>query len=340
MVSERDQLREELNDAILWEYDLPAVKAKTVSDGYKVETVRGSKLLKAARASEEEVLLANDAVEYLHRRGFTPAQRFIPTKFGDPLVKVGEQVYYLVDDLDGKSYDLSKLPHLVNSARLLAQMQRAAAGFCPDKVPDSRDRRGQWSQLFAQRVKDLERCRSIASEKLFLTEFDQIFIDQIDGALQQAGLSLEVMESPDYREVEEKEREAGGVCHHDFTSHNLIRRKRQWHVTGYEGCYLDNRFYDLGRLLLRYLPRYNWDGEVLARLLSVYGENQPLSQAERRVLWSYLNFPHRFWRTARQQYLEGEAAESRLTRSMQDQIMKRQEYQEFLAQLPGRLEIT
>ncbi|NPV27353.1 MAG: CotS family spore coat protein [Firmicutes bacterium] len=340
MGSERDQLCEEINTAILWEYDLPALKIKPVSDGYKVETVRGTKFLKEAHATEEELWLAFEAVEHLNRRGFSLAPRFIPTKFGEPMVKVADQVYYLTDWLDGKEYNLGKLSHLANAAGLLCQMQQAAVGFRPSSVPVSRERWGKWPQLFVERLEDLRRCRDIANERMFLTEFDQLFLGLIDGVLGQAEQSLEVMSGQPYREVVAREQAEGGLCHHNFTSRNLIRQKRRFFITGFDGCRLDIRLYDLGRLLLRYLPRYYWDVEVLVHVLQTYAKGYKLSRTERLVLWSYLNFPHRLWRLARRHYLEGTDSEARLTKAIQELIVEQKEYQEFLRQLPDRLEVT
>lgn len=337
---ERDQLRAEINATILKEYDLPARKIKAVRDGYKVETVRGTKFIKKAEVNQDELMLAFEAVEYLNQKGFNQALRFNRTKFGDPFVIFDGQIYYLMDWLDGKDYDLGRLSRLTDAARLLRQMQESAVGFKTSSVPPTREKWDKWPVNYSQHLADLQQCWGIVEDRMFLTEFDQVFLGQISEILKQAERAVEIMNRAEYWEVVAAEQARGNICHHNFTSRNLIKAKHQVYVTNFDNCQLDIRLYDLGRIILRNLPRYHWDGEVFIAILSAYCEGTNLNKEERLILWSFLSFPHRWLRFARRNYLEGRFSESKSSQTIKNLMQSQLEYQAFIQRLPEWLEVT
>lgn len=321
MSREREVLREQLNASVLFEYDLPAQKVKSIRGGYKVETAAGTKFLGAVHTDPAALILAHAAIDYLLQRGFKGTAPIELTKYGDPFVQVGTTYFYLSPWIKGKELQLEKVSYLQEAVITLARMQLAARGFVPPPGVQSRERWFSWQQLFRERLSELEHCGEIAGERDLSAGFDSLFVAELPHFIEQGLCALEWLEQGSYLQVAEEARRQGGICHRDFVGRNLLRtRRKEIYVVNFEHCRLDLNLFDLARLILRALPYYHWDGDLAVALLRLYQELIPLRREEMIILLSYLYFPHRMWRLARRCYLE-EAAEEDAFSSLQELLL-------------------
>lgn len=329
MGRERGLLKEQLNDNVLWEYDLPAEKVKEVKGGYKVETDDGRMLVKVARSTPEALNLAREAVSYLISRGFRRVAPIRSTKYGDAYVEVDGHLYYLTDWISGKECQLEKFPQLQDAIATLAQMQAAAVGFIPPPSP-GREKWHTWPERYQNRIGEIEECREVVERKDYGSDFDSLFITEAERFIEQGRFSLHLLDLADYQAQVEESRREGGICHRDFVGRNLIRnRKKEVFVVNFDNCQLDLRVFDLGRLMARVLPRYYWDIELAVNLLSIYEDISPLRPEELLILLSYLNFPQKLWRLARRYYLESAVLDNEV-KILQELMLEQPVHQDFV----------
>ncbi|NLC07201.1 MAG: hypothetical protein GX755_04430, partial [Syntrophomonadaceae bacterium] len=210
------ELKELLNDTVLWEYDLPAVKVQAVQGGYKIETRSGPRFLKVTQSDPEAIILADAGIRHLIKQGFSQVSPFILTKYGDAFVRLNDQTYYLTKWIKGKELQLGRWSHLEEAVATLARMQASAKGFIPPMVP-TRESWGLWPDFFSLRLLELEECLKLAETKDQPSEFDLLFLSEADQVIEQARNSLEMIIDSPYQELVEEARAEGCFCHHDYT---------------------------------------------------------------------------------------------------------------------------
>jgi CotS family spore coat protein len=326
------ELKEQLNDTVLWEYDLPAVKVQVVQGGYKIETRSGPRFLKVTQSDPEAIMLADAGMRYLIKQGFSQVSPFILTKYGDAFVRLNDHTYYLTKWIKGKELQLGRWSHLEEAVATLARMQASAKGFMPPMVP-TRESWGLWPDFFSLRLLELEECLKLAETKDRPSEFDILFLSEADQVLEQARITLEMIVDSPYQELVEEARAEGSLCHHDYTGRNLIRtRGKGVYVVNFDNCQLDIHLFDLAELFARVLPCYGWDLDLTRNLLITYNKELYLDPRHLEVLMAYLSFPQRFWQISRAYYLEGEPNSQEHIHSLRQVLLELPLHQDFIQQ--------
>jgi CotS family spore coat protein len=300
----KPNLREWLNDTILWEYDLTADRVKTLQDGFKIETRVGSRFLRSARAGPEALILAEALTESLMQNGFNWVTPIIHSKYGDLFIETEDKhIYYLTHWVKGKELQLGRWVHFEEAVAILSNLQARQGGYKGQALA-FRDFSQSWPDWFSENLVELEECLALAGGKDQPSEFDYLFLAEAPKIIQQAQFSLELIVKSPYPDLAQQARSQGMICHGEFVGRNLIRNRRQEvYVTNFDLCRLDLRMYDLATLLKRGLPRYGWDFEIAFKLIKLYELKNPLYPGELDILLAYLNFPHRFCKVTQDYYL-------------------------------------
>lgn len=332
MERDRTEINDAINSRVLAEYDLSVDKARPVRGGYQVDTYEGRRLIKRSRALPDAIFLASQALDHLISRGFHNVVPIRPTKYGDPWVKEAGQLYYQTDWISGKEFSIKRSEQLLEAIMLLARMQSAAVGFAPSSPAAGREKWHTWTERYQERLDDLKGCSEIVEKNGICSEFDSLFITEVEGFIEQGRLSVELLNQADYRGLVEEARREGGICHRDFVGRNLIRsRRREIYIVNFDNCQLDLKVFDLGRLLSWALPNFGWDFDLAEGTLSRYQEVIPLKKDEILLLASYLNFPQRLWFLARKNYLEPSGGRNELE-GLQEFLVEQPVRQEFIRQ--------
>ncbi|NPV90446.1 MAG: CotS family spore coat protein [Firmicutes bacterium] len=331
MTSEKGLKSEETIRRVLAEYDLSPDKARPVRGGCQVDTIEGKRLLKRSWRTQEALDLAYEATDYLMSQGFKHIAPIRLSKYGDPWVKENGQLYYLTDWITGKEFIMDRPAKLKEGIQALARMQSAAIGFVPSS-DHSRERRETWGERFQGKLAELERCRELVEGIEEPSEFDSLFLTEVDGFIERGKTSIQMLEQADYKTLVEEARQEGGICHRDFVGTNLIRnRRREVFIVNFDNCHLDLKVFDLGRLLAWALPGFGWDFDLVVSLLAEYTESIPLKKDDLRLLAAYLCFPQRMWFLSRRHYLEP-VPEPGAMDMIQEVLVEQPVHQEFMRQ--------
>ena len=316
---------------VLRAYDLNVKKIKPIRNGFKIKTKRGSKFLKQATGSEADLNFIFNVLEQLARQGFYKIARFLPTKYGDPYVRMGDNFYYLTDWIEGKECNLKKPLVLEESVRTLAQLHKASLNM--PAPPLKRSRLGQWPEIYNQTLVELQEFKIMALEKMFPTEFDRLLLNKVDYFYHQGQGAMETLANSRYQELVEAEEQKGVLCHRDFIGRNLIRAKDgEIYLIDFDHCGFDLAMYDLSRFLNKHLPKHGWDQEVARFALNTYNSVRKISKDEYQVLRALLEMPRKFHRLANQYYQhKRDWAEEDFIRKLKGILKREQVRSEFLS---------
>ncbi|TCP54791.1 CotS family spore coat protein [Tumebacillus sp. BK434] len=276
---------------VLREWDLAIEKIKAVRGVLRIKAPGGYRALKKVSATESRVRFVQQAVDHLAGRGFPNVPRFIRTKYGDPYVVHPTGIYYLTDWMPGKEADLKKAKNVFLAAETLAKLHSAGAGFEADGFGQEtrEDFSAQWGR-FQAKLQSYDTSLADRREQNAMEDAYRTHRSELNKMIHHAAEQL--AHSP-YGQILEWARDNKTICHGSYSRQNLIVDKERMSVVDFDHCHYGHPVHDLGALLTRYMPRYEWDAAIGFSILDVYRAVREVTAEEMTVLAAYLSFPQR-----------------------------------------------
>ncbi|WP_157722121.1 CotS family spore coat protein [Tumebacillus avium] len=276
---------------VLREWDLAVEKIKAVRGVLRIKTPAGYRALKKVSVTESRVRFVQQAVDHLAGKGFPGVPRFIRTKYGDPYVVHATGIYYLTDWMPGKEADLKKAKNVFLAAETLAKLHNAGAGFEGGGFGQEtrEDFSAQWGRYQAK-LSSYDASLEDRREQNVMDESYRTHRSELNKMIHHAA---EQLGNSPYGQILEWARENKTICHGSFSRQNLIVDKERLAVVDFDHCHYGHPVHDLGALLTRYMPRYDWDASIGFSILDVYRAVREITAEEMTVLAAYLSFPQR-----------------------------------------------
>lgn len=277
---------------VLEEYDCVPVKARVVHDLVKVRTASGSRAFKKVYVSVPRLDYVFRCTEFIagqqnQRLSYVP--RFIRTRYGDPYVNHTSGLYYMTSWRSGREADLRKEAEFVATAQVLARWHEATEG-CPHTHP------GHPADM-AVRIQ--ESLQTIQSHQVTVRDagapspFERLFLSCSDELLARGHDVVEQLQRAGLKDVEAAARRRGLLCHGNLSRQNVIYDGSTFALLHYDHVQLGSPLTDLALYIHRYLPSYEWDPEVLGRVVSAYRETWQDAAFDEDVLYALLGAPLR-----------------------------------------------
>lgn len=271
--------------------------------GFKIESARGPRYLKRFRYGPQELWFIHYCLEHLRGRGFAPAPRVYMTLAGRPYVDVDGEVYYLQDWLELARPDFGDPGTLRACAELMAGLHRAGEGFSPPaELAGVRIQYGSWLDKCIKRLREIYGFGELAEDSTQGQKFDRRYARVAPVFYRQAEEAVRRLAELPLADLAEKERQAGTVCHRNFTPRNIALDDRSClRILDFDNCACEIRLDDLAR----FIRRAAWlDLERAAFIVQSYGEarGRELSRDELALISAYLLFPREFWVVGRSRF--------------------------------------
>lgn len=332
-----------LEEVILREYDLRAVKGIKGEDGiWKIATDRGNRLLKRVSCRAAELEFVRQVMEYVCNKGFRRLSRFIVTKYGDPYVYDGSDLYYLTDWIEGKEPNLGKPELLGEAVKTLAEFHLAAAGFV-FRSHDPKLRRteairedwGKWRSTMTDRTAWIkERSRNNEEWTSLEPAVGKLLAENAEFVRDSAERAIKLLGDSEFSQLMKNSRTNRTICHRRFSESNLIWSKndRRMFIIDFDNCAHEMPVFDLARLAERVMPKFRWEVDAVKLMLLSYQRVRPLEDSERAAIFSYLAFPRRLSKFYGGDYpADGD--------KFQAELVQEQLKQDFLKRLANELEL-
>jgi len=276
---------------VLREWDLKVERTRQIRGVLRLDTSNGFRMLKRITTSVARLRFIHGVTEHLSTHGFPYVPRFIRTKYGDPFVVHPTGLYYLTERLPGKEADLKKTKNIFQAAETLARLHKAGEGFEGGGFGQEtrEDFTVQWGKYQAK----LQSYDAHLEDVREQTVMDQLYLEHRKDLAQMIGHASEQLSNSPYSEILAWARENKTICHGSFSRQNLLTDKERFYVVDFDHCHYGHPVHDIGALLTRYMPRYEWDSEIGFSILDVYRNARTISAEEMTVLAAYLAFPHR-----------------------------------------------
>lgn len=298
---------------------------------YQIKTNKGNKCLKKINYGAAKLLYIYKAKEHIVKNGFQNIDRYNLTPEGTPYAIVNDDIYVVTDWIEGRECDFKREEELKKAAESLGKFHLCARNFTPDENIKVRNDIGKLPSTLEKRVMTLKKMRDIARKNKRKTEFDLLYLSNVDFYIKLAYDAMNKVDLNSYNRVCEDSIRNQVLCHHDFTYHNILfDNNDDVHIIDFDYCKSEIQIYDVSTLIIKSLKRLDWDSRYARLIVDSYNSIKPLSNDEYNVLKALLSFPQRFWRLAnRYYYKEAGWNENTFNKKMKEIINEREKYIEF-----------
>lgn len=315
------------------DYDLDVISIETVKAVGKVKLEDRNICFKRAKSSEEKVWFIYSAITHLIKNGFTKTVPFILTKAGLPFTKVNDQIFYATEWIEGDICQFAKPEDLKAGAVTLAQLHEYSKGFIPPPESKPKVVLGKWPKILKQRNNDLKKFKTLILAKNEKSDFDKLYLQNYNYYQGLADMACQVMNFNNYYQVLIDEAQK----HHTFTHRDVADRNfiivpnGEAHIIDFDYCRFDIRINDLLRMIERTLKDLQWNFDICRNILDAYQLVSPLKSAEYVVLFAFLLFPQKLWRTANRYYQNKEEwTDNELLKKIEEYYNRKAEHNLFL----------
>lgn len=270
---------------------------------YILKTNIGTKCLKKIDYGVQKLYFVYGAKEHLISKGFTNLDRYCLNTEGNPYAIVNEDIYTLSSWIEGEECDFNDPEKIINATKKLGELHLMSKGYEPQENSKLKTDLGRWEHLMMKRAKGLDKMKEMGRKKGRYTDFDLIYIKNLEFYKELCKRALNILEGSKYIKLCQEAEEDKSFCHHDYTYHNIIIDKNGgYNIIDFDYCKREIRAYDISSLMTKVLKRNDWKVEYAKLIINTYNEISPITQDEIRVIYSFLIFPQRFWRLANRYY--------------------------------------
>lgn len=265
---------------------------------YKIYTSDGIKCLKKVYHNEASLLFIYSVIEWLYYNKIN-CPRFLPTKKGNRYVKYKDNLFVLMNWIEGRKCDYDKIDDVKEAAKNLAKIHEKTKNFRPINgskiIFSDKNVYESYSKHFYQLLNSSNRAF------YYKDKFSKLFLEHSDYYIESAKQSLFMLSQIDFSSNKLLE----SICHYDYVNKNIIfTQDNEIYVIDFDKCKIDYSINDLYIFIKRILKRKNtcWNFEVFKEVIESYEEIKQISNTEFELLISQLIFPQKFWKISYDYY--------------------------------------
>lgn len=326
----------DLCNAIAHGFGIKLYSAEQCRGVWRLGTSDGFKYLKRSKLEAPDLHFIYEALEYLIFQNFHHVPRLALSRMGEPFVTHQNHHYLLTNWYFSQELDFGVTNDLKEAARFLARFHLAGQGFIPCREHYWRTCWFGWPVKLENRLGQLQEFRKIALMEKERSTFSRLYLSFFDSYFHQAEACLNALLNSSYYEVALIDSKIKSLCHHDFSSRNLLRStERQIILVDFDYCLRDLRIHDLINLLIRNLKHHDWDPAICRLILKEYHQIRKLTPEEIQVMYVILGWPQEFWQVGLQYYFEKLPWPSeRFLKKLQSKIQAQLLWERFLEEFP------
>ncbi len=252
------------------------------------------KILKEFSGSVSKAELLDAFLKYLKAQG-SLTEQIVYTKEGKALFTDPDDTrYYMRTWFEGRECDTRSKEDILCAVRKLAQFHLNTAGFA-ESLPQSMSRNPDFlEQEYERHIRELHKVYNYMKAKKKKTEFEAFFLSEYEYYRSQAEDALDRLRSMS----EEPREEYFGICHGDYSQHNLLFTPKGAVIVNYERFCKDAYVSDFAHFFRKIMEKQNWNTGLGMDLISAYNKVRKLGRWELRQLHLRMAYPEKFRKVA------------------------------------------
>lgn len=288
----------DLSTEVFDKYGLVVENLNPVRSVYILATNKGNKILKKIDYSIEEVEFVSDVIKYIKKR-FSRIMDFEENKDKKIYTEFNGKTYCIMNMVEGRECDYNNSYDIILASKALGELHRASEGFRTNY--ESKKLNGKAINTFMKKKQQLEIFSKIAQIHENKSEFDMLFLENVDYFLNQADKSINQLEKSSYYKLSGEEDKIA-ICHHDLAHHNIIIKDSEAYFVDFDYAMVDLKVHDICNLINKVIKNFNYDIEKADTILESYSSENTIDAREMQVLYDMLLFPEDFYQISRDYY--------------------------------------
>lgn len=283
--------------AVLFQYDLFPEKIEAIGKVKKVYTARGTFALKETMMNNEEQEWFIHVHERLEIIGFHYVVPIIPTKYGDPVVRFNDKVFYVMpwyNDHKKFRYAVDQEEVIVEEIAKLHGLTERTQQYSEEVLKDSYDtlkKRWEFRKL------EMERYAEQIEGNVYLSPFELTFLTHFQRSLHFVA-EAEKHLTAWFEGVKEKKSFRSVLCHgRPSRKHVIFDKYGTAYFINFEKASLDTPVKDLALLFRHFFQAKPWDELDGRHWLQLYERHFALFDEEKHLFISYLAFPENIYQS-------------------------------------------
>lgn len=265
---------------------------------YIVSTNSGEKVLKRVEYTKEELKFIYSILSYVKNK-FSKVVGFIKDIDGEICTIWNGNMYCVMDMVEGKECNFNSPIDISIAARGLGELHSASEGF---KTPlYSKYNNGKLVDIFKRRIQEMEFFKNIATIHEKKSEFDEIFLNNVDNYINEIKKSISMLQNSFYYKLCSEEDKIA-VCHHDLAYHNILINNEEAYFIDFDYAIIDLKVHDLCNFINKVIKNFAFDIEKANIMIESYCRTNTLNKRELEVLYAMLTFPEDFYSISKDYY--------------------------------------
>lgn len=327
--------------AMLEMYDISVKSIRKVRGGWLCMAEDGLYVWRETDAGEERLRLEAELCQAAETAGMTELWQSsggVGSLRMDHFIKNREE-HYLTSDrfgrrfvlkewTDGRECEVRKEEDLYMGARACACMHRAFQGVSAGELSIGSLKTAEpFFELWSRRKRELIRVQRYVQRRRNKNELEQLIMKKTPIYLEQAEWAMEMLNRVS-DQIDNK------ICHGDFHYHNLIFDKNESWICCSSRIHMGPQIGDFYLFLRKCMEKHSWNWQLAETLLTIYCKINPISEAERQLLYCLFLFPEKYWKQINF-YIQSNKAwvPEKNVRKLVQVIRQEEKRQNFLAHL-------
>ncbi len=256
------------------------------------ETEDGLRILQEYPGSVQKLIWQKLIQEKIEDSGIACTDMLLPNLEGELYSRDrAGTVYTLRCWYRGRECDTHAIADIRKGARVLAQIHTVMTiPYQQQYAPPS------LYEDCLRHNRELKRTARYLKKRRQKNTFEELLAASMEAFIRQGEDALAMMDKK-----EEKPPCAGretGVCHGDFTQHNLLFDGQRIVVIGFQKWNYEKQSADLYRYMRKILEKNDWNMQLFEQMLQWYQDVRPLPEEEKQDLCLRLCYPWKNWKLA------------------------------------------
>lgn len=261
-------------------------------------TDNGEKVLKKVNYTIEELNFINNAMKYI-KKHFERVMDFVETSDGEIYTMWNNDMYCVMNMVEGRECDYCNPVDISIASRGLGELHKASEGFRSNF--SKKYTSGKLIDNFRRRLSEMEFFCSIANMHENKSEFDNVFLSDVEFYVDEIKKSIDILEkSPYYKLCSEEDKVV--LCHHDLAHHNILINNEEAFFIDFDYSVIDLKVHDLCNFINKVIKNFAFDIEKVQNILGDYAKTNNLDEREIKVLYGMLTFPEDFYSISKDYY--------------------------------------
>ncbi|KFX54390.1 CotS family spore coat protein [Clostridium botulinum] len=286
-------------------YEIEVDNLEKVKNSYKIISKDKGYSIKIIKYNFEHFYFILSAIKHLQQNKFSKIPEFIRTRNGKEYINLDGKYAYLTEWIPSRVSNYDNPLELAKVSNKLAELHECSKNFTINDRMQPRIGWFSWEDVFKTRSNEILDFKNRISQKAKKSNFDLLYLKNIDKELKRAEKSIEGLKRNNYMEIMKKEVFKSGFCHHDYANHNiLIDNNNEINIIDFDYCILDSHLHDLSSLCIRSMKYGKWEDKKADLILKNYEDIIELRKEEIPLMREFIRFPQCFWQLGIQVYWE------------------------------------